>query len=274
MREDEGRLQRRDNGYGRVTRAGAPRRGGIDLRMPMPEISLPVFKGPLDLLLHLIERDDLDVTAVSLVAVTDQYLRAIHHGSDFDPQALAEFVAIGARLIYLKSRALLPRVPSEAPEAIEEDEVGQELVDLLLEYRRFTAITDMLEERQDLGLRLFPRLAAAPPPSDGHGLDGVTVDHLLKLMQQVLKRKPPEPRAIIQRDTLTLSGRIEEFRLRLQKRGKFSFRQAILECRTRLEVVISFMAVLELLKSGECDATQPTAWGEIEVVMIVEVVAS
>jgi hypothetical protein len=91
----------------------------------MAEISLPVFEGPLDLLLHLIERDDLDITAVSLVAVTDQYLTALRSGEKFDPQALAEFVAVGAKLIYLKSRALLPRPPQE-DDGLEDDDVGRE----------------------------------------------------------------------------------------------------------------------------------------------------
>ena len=98
-----------------------PLRGGAGPSGVMAEISLPVFQGPLDLLLHLIERDDLDITAVSLVVVTDQYLTAIRVGGGFDPQALAEFVAVGAKLIYLKSRALLPRPPSiqSSPHCVE-----------------------------------------------------------------------------------------------------------------------------------------------------------
>ena len=74
----------------------------------MPQIQIPVFQGPLDLLLHLIERDDLDITAVSLVAVTDQYLRAVRSQEGTQPALLAEFISIGAKLIYLKSKALLP----------------------------------------------------------------------------------------------------------------------------------------------------------------------
>jgi len=246
----------------------------VAYQIPMPEITLPVFRGPLDLLLHLIERDDLDVTAVSLVAVTDQYLGAIRTGEGFDPGALAEFVAIGAKLIFLKSRALLPLPPKQAEDAAEEDDVGQELVELLLEYRRYTAITDLLEERQDMGVRVFPRLAPPPQAPEGDGLTGVTVDALFKIMQQVLKRKPEQPKAVIARDTLTLSGRIAEFRTRLLQRGKFSFRAAIMECRTRLDIVISFMAVLELLKSGECDARQSDHWGDIEVVALAPAAAA
>lgn len=232
----------------------------------MPEISLSVFEGPLDLLLRLIEHDDLDVTAVSLVAVADQYLGAIRNGDSFEPQALAEFIAIGAKLIYLKSRALLPRSPEEAS-SLEDDEVGRELVDMLLEYRRFAQVADMLQERQAAGLRVFPRLAPLPPQAPGPGLDDVTSEALLQIMLEMLSRTPPTPpQAVITRTTMTITRKIADFRERLLRNGGFSFRQAIRECQTRLEVVVSFMAVLELLKAGECDARQSERFGDIEVI--------
>jgi len=236
----------------------------------MAEITLPVFQGPLDLLLHLIERDDLDITAVSLVSVTDQYLKAIHNGKAFDPGALAEFIAIGAKLIYLKSRALLPRAPEEAAPTLDDDDVGRELVDMLREYKRFTEVVNMLEARQREGVRVYTRGSPAPPPPASSGLSTVTMEKLCKIMVDMLTKTPPEPRrAVMQRDTnMTLNDRIADFRERLRRRGKFSFRKTILECRTRLEVVVSFMAILELLKSGECDAQQTTAWGDIEVVAV------
>ncbi len=234
----------------------------------MPEIHLPVFEGPLDLLLHLIERDDLDITAVSLVAVTDQYLGAIRSDGAVDPQALAEFVAIGAKLIYLKSRALLPR-PADQGLDIEDDDVGRELVDLLREYARFGSAVQMLAERQEAGLRLYTRLAPPPELPEGPGLDGVTMDSLFSIMLDVLARKPAEPRAILPRDTtMTLAERIDDFRGRLKRNGKFSFRRIISACRTRVEVIVSFMAVLELLRGGECDARQSATWGDIEVVAL------
>ncbi len=233
----------------------------------MAEIRLPVFEGPLDLLLHLIERDDLDITAVSLVAVTDQYLRAIRVGEGFEPGALAEFVSIGAKLIYLKSRALLPRAPEDPSEALDDDDVGRELVDLLREYKRYTEVVVMLEQRQAAGLRNYTRMAPAPQPSQETGLGNATVDLLTKLMLQVLSKKPVEPRAVIARDTtMTLNQRVGDLRERLRAGGKFSFRKLMTECQTRLEVVVSFMAILELLKTGECDARQSAAWGDIEVV--------
>jgi len=170
----------------------------------MAEIRLPVFEGPLDLLLHLIERDDLDITAVSLVVVTDQYLKAIHNGQGFDPGALAEFVSIGAKLIYLKSRALLPRAPEDAAEMLEDDDVGRELVDLLREYKRFTEVVNLLEQRQAAGMRNYTRMAPAPLPTPGTGLDNVTMDLLTSIMLKVLNRTPKEPRAVIVREAQLL----------------------------------------------------------------------
>jgi segregation and condensation protein A len=232
----------------------------------MPQLDLPVFQGPLELLLHLIERDDLDITAVSLVSVTDQYLRAIRTGERFHPGALAEFVAIGAKLIYLKSRALLPRPAVEAEAFIEEDEVGRELVDMLVEYRRFAKIADLLQERQATGFHVYPRLAAGPERPEGPGLEGVTMEAMRKLMLTVLSRAPAAPRILVPRDRATLSERIAILRGRLKTFGRFSFRQAIEECTTRLEIVLSFLAILELVKTGECEAEQVTVWGDIEVV--------
>jgi segregation and condensation protein A len=232
----------------------------------MPQLDLPVFQGPLELLLHLIERDDLDITAVSLVAVTDQYLKAIRTGERFHPGMLAEFVAIGAKLIYLKSRALLPRPAALVEEILDEDAVGRELVDMLVEYRRFAKIADLLQERQESGFRVYTRLAPAPERPEGPGLDGVTMEAMRKLMLTVLSRTPAEPRVLVPRDRATLAERLGILRARLKAFGRFSFRQAIEECTTRLEIVLSFLAILELVKSGECDAEQSDTWGDIDVV--------
>ncbi len=252
--------------------AGELLRGSLSLLGEMPQITLPVFEGPLDLLLHLIERDDLDITAVSLVAVTDQYLGAIRSGEGYEPRALAEFVAIGAKLIYLKSRALIPRPPQEAVAEEEDDDVGRELVDMLQEYRRYNQAATYLQERQDTGLRFYTRHAAPPVLPEGPGLDNVTLEMLRKIMLDAMKRKPPAaPRATITRDGLTLRQQIETFRNRLQVSGKFSFRRVIAECRTRVEVIVAFLAVLELLKSGDCDVHQSATWGDIEVVAIAKV---
>ncbi len=244
----------------------------MSLSGDMPRIQLPVFEGPLDLLLHLIERDDLDITAVSLVSVTDQYLQAVRGSEGVEAAALAEFVSIGAKLIYLKSKALLPRAPEQPASLLADDDVGRELVDMLREYKRFTEVVDLLETRQQQGLRTYTRMAPPPAPPPDTGLKAVTLEKLCAIMAEMLTREPPQPKGVIVRErTVLLSERVSELREILRTRGKFSFRKAIARCETRLEIVVTFMAILELLKANACDAVQSAAWGDIEVVALATV---
>ena len=237
----------------------------------MPVISLPVFQGPLDLLLQLIQREDLDITAVSLVAVADQYLEAVHTAEGLDAHALAEFVSIGAKLLHLKSRALLPRQEAldDEGEELEEDAIGLELVELLREYQRFREVAEMLGERQDAGLRTYPRGAPAPEPPEGSPLEGVTIDALYAVMLDVLSRTPPEePLGVVRRHDVTIAQQTAWLKAKLARGRSFSFRRAIESCRSRMEVIVTFLALLELLKSGTCDVVQETPWGDIEVVAV------
>ena len=248
-----------------------PPRGGVGLPGDMPQIQIPVFQGPLDLLLHLIERDDLDITAVSLVAVTDQYLRAVRAQEGTQPALLAEFISIGAKLIYLKSKALLPRPKDDTEDSIDDDEVGQQLIEMLREYRRFGEIADLLGRRQEAGLRSYPRMAPAPVFAEGPGLHSVTVDSLRAIMLQALNAtpKPERPRAVIVRDpVMSLSQCVAGLRSLVRAEGKISFRWLMEECASRAEVIVTFMAVLELLKAGDIDAVQGANYDDFEVVAI------
>ncbi len=231
----------------------------------MPEIRLPTFEGPLDLLLTLIQREDLDITTVSLVAVADQYLEAVHADDSLDAAALAEFVSIGAKLLQLKSRALLPPQEEDEEEAAEEDP-GEELVALLLEYRRYREAADALGERAASGWRTYPRGGTPPDPPPGNALAGLTLDALYAIMIEVLERLPEEPTGAVTRSTVSLADRVEALQARLRGRGRsFSFRRAIAECTTRVEVVVTFIALLELIKDGACEVEQEEAWGDIRV---------
>lgn len=234
----------------------------------MPDIRLPVFEGPLELLLSLIERNDLDITAVSLVAVTDQYLAAVRAAEGDHLPALADFVAIGARLIYLKSKALLPRDPLPAAEGEAEPDVGQELVDMLQEYRRFRPVTLDLAERQEAGIRTAPRGVTAAVPGTA-ALHEVTLEALRRLMLEALRRKPAAPPAAIPPDpTVPLAERVRDLGARLKGGQRLSFRRLIEDCETRGDVIVTFLAVLELLKAGVCDAFQSGNWEDIEIVAL------
>ncbi len=247
---------------------------GSGLREAMHEIRLPTFEGPLDLLLTLIQRRDLDITTVSLVAVADQYLEAVHADDSLDAGALAEFVSIGAKLLQLKSRALLPGRDEDEAEAEEEDP-GEELVALLLEYQRYREAADALGERMEAGWRTYPRGAPPPDPPEGNALAGVTLDALYAVMMEVLERMPEEPDGTVERSDVSLADQIAMLEGRLRGRGRsFSFRQVIESCTSRVELVVTFIALLELLKRGTCEVEQSQAWGDIRVRALVQKAAS
>ncbi len=232
------------------------------------QLQLTVFEGPLDLLLHLIEQEELDITAVSLVQVTGQYLTYLRSGDQIDATALAEFIAIGARLLYLKSRALLPQpVVDDEPE----EDLGEDLVRRLREYRRYKEAAAMLQGIEETGLRTYPRLA---PPTDlplPTGLSDVTLDLMARIFREVLERKPEEePQGVVERREVTVEEKVELLTEQIQGRRTVSFRAFISQCRSRVEVIVSFMAVLELIKSLMLRAEQDVAFGDISLVRVVQ----
>ena len=229
-------------------------------------LRLPAFEGPLDLLLHLIEREELDVTAVSLLAVTEQYLAHLRSADRIDLGRLADFIAIGARLLLLKSRALLPREPGEEDGGAA-DEDADALVAALREYRRFRELAEELRAQGEAG-RSYRREAAPPQLPLGTGLDGVPMAALTAAFRDVLDRiaeaqaagAPPLPR-----ERVRLRDRIELLAARLEAEPSLSFQRLLGSSTSRLQVVVDFLAVLELIKVGFLEATQPEAFGDIEL---------
>ncbi len=230
-------------------------------------VRLPIFDGPIELLLHLIERQELDITEVSLVAITDQYLRAIEGMQEIEPEALADFLVVAARLLYIKSRGLLPQ-----PEVEEEEEKQSEaLLQQLLDYRRFKAAADELRLRASIGLRTNARLA---PPQMERRLDlsALTIERLAAAAQRALRNvasspAPPTVRAY----PITVAERISAIRERIRSQAGIdgggdrylSFTALLSQSRSRLEIVVTFLAVLELIKQREIAAEQHETFGEI-----------
>lgn len=230
------------------------------------EFQLPVFEGPLDLLLQLIDTKDLDITAVSLVEVTDQYLSYLRSADQIDATALAEFIAIGARLLFLKSRALLP-----LPATVDEDEgdVGEELVQRLREYQRFKQAANALREIEEAGRTVYPRMAPTGDLPLPTGLDGVTLNRLASIFQEVLARQPDEePEGVVERRTVTVEQKIAELTTSLRRQKRLSFRSFISACTSRVEVIVCFLAVLELIKAVQLSAEQGDIFGDITLVRL------
>ena len=230
-------------------------------------LDLPKFHGPLELLLHLIERRELDITEVSLVAVTEQYLAHVREGDHIDLGALASFIAMGARLLLLKSRALLPRDPEDEDEP--EDSDPQALLAALEEYRRYRQAAEHLRYLESEHRTGYRREAAPPELPLPSGLDGVTTDQLYTLFREVLERLPEdEPQTEVEREAVLLRDRVSLLTERLERERTVSFRELIGAASSRLVVIVDFLAVLELIRRRYVEARQDDAFGEITLARI------
>lgn len=237
-------------------------------------VSLEAFEGPLDLLLQLIERQELDISEISLCKVTDQYLATLETLADVEPDALADFLAVASRLLFIKSNRLLPR-PSE-DEELEED-TGDALVRQLLEYRRFRQAAADLQSRVEDGHRIHVRPSAPKAPSRTPtappDLSEVDLEHLQSVLRSVLQRipvEPPAPRVVPYKVTLVEQiERVREFVRRVQSATKSGGRIPVLfssvlgTAYTRTEVIVTFLAILELIKRQELAVEQHGTFGEI-----------
>jgi len=232
------------------------------------ELKLSVFEGPLDLLLDLIEREELDITAVSLAQVTDQYWAHLRSVEEQDAEALAEFIVMGARLLYIKSRALLPELrPRERED--EKKEPGEALAQMLVEYKRFREAAGAFRDLEEQGRRAYPRLA--PPSKDlvlPPGLKGVTLEGLLNIFEEALSRQPAEPEeGTIEREAVTVEEKMAAVTAAVASgSGRVSFRALVEACTSRLEVIVVFLAILELIKAGQLVARQRGRFRDIMMI--------
>ena len=237
----------------------------------MLELKVDGFSGPLDLLLDLIEREQLDITELSLAQVADQYWQHVESQQNLEPDALADFILIGSKLLYIKSCALLP---SAAPpkEELRRDEgiAAAELTRMVEEYKRFRDAAEILSELEEKGQRTYTRLAPGKDIPLPPGLEGVTVDTLVEAVREALARKPPEPEeAILEIEPVTVDQKIGELSLTLERaRGRLSFRPLLAACQTRTEIVVLFLAVLEMIKAGRLWAEQERPFSDITLVEV------
>jgi segregation and condensation protein A len=228
------------------------------------QVRLTVFEGPLDLLLHLIEREELDITRVSLARVTDQYLDYLHALEELQVQDLSDFVEVAARLLLIKSQALLPRPP--APAAGEEEDPGDELLRQLHAYKKFKEAAKHLEARQVEGQRSYIRLAAQPFIEAGiEHLEPVSIDTLLSTARNVLQARKPTPSApdVVVPFTLSIGDQIELITQRLAQRPSIEFFELLSSEYSRQEIAVTLLAVLELIKRRRAQASQEHMFGRI-----------
>ncbi|MBX0327936.1 segregation/condensation protein A [Oscillochloris sp. ZM17-4] len=236
----------------------------------MYTITLPTFEGPLDLLLRLIERAELDITTIALARVADQYLAHVRAIDEPDPHALAEFVSLAARLLLIKSRALLPRPAAEGRAgASDADTDAEALTRQLREYQRYKQLAAVLRGWQDEERRTFLRTAPViVPEAPEQSPLSHTVAELIAAVQRRLQLALPleDAAAVLSLPPrMTVAQVSAMVRERLARQSWLSFDDLLAEATSRQDVIVVFWAILELLKRRAVVVEQDALFGMISI---------
>ncbi len=232
------------------------------------QINTELYSGPLDLLLQLIERAELDITRLALAQVTDQYLEYLHQLEEQNAAEVSAFLVIAARLLQIKSSALLPR-PTLPGVALEEDP-GEALARQLIIYKRFKELSGFLELREIDGLRTYLRLDTSPRTQFSAKLDlsELTLENLVKVAGEIFRNgnELPPLSEVVTFPRITIREKINTILDTLKKEGRLSFSNLVTKKGNRVEIVVTFLAMLELIKRHMVGATQSMLFGAIELI--------
>ncbi|GAB6875975.1 segregation and condensation protein A [Thermaerobacter litoralis] len=230
-------------------------------------VRLDQFEGPLDLLLQLIEKQEIDIHDIPIARITEQYLAHLEAMRQLDLEVTSEFVVLAAQLIDIKARMLLPPEPrpGEDEEPAEEDP-REELVRRLLEYRQYKEAARYLSQLAERYGGRYPRLVEAVAPLAGElqGLEGLTLDDLVQAFARILAAVRESPEVVVEPEEVTVAQQMEAIMgLITATRGPVTFRACFSGRARRIEVVVTFLALLELIRLGRVRVRQDRAFGEI-----------
>jgi len=231
-------------------------------------VKLEIFEGPLDLLLYLIKRDEIDVQDISIERITSQYLSFIETFKLLNIDLASEFIVMAANLMYIKSRSLLPRSEQPPEEDAEEDDPRWELIRQLIEYKKFKDAAHSLARRAREQENYFAHLPekAAPPPDEPPPLAEISIFDLIRAFQGVLRRfEESHDLGDIIDDRFTVSDKIEFLLQRLPAGQCASFQSLFAEATTKAEVIVTFLALLELMKMNQFQVWQDNILGDMEI---------
>src|SRR5438876_3566855 len=231
------------------------------------KVKLEIFEGPLDLLLFLIKRDEIDIYDISLERITRQYLEYLQAFKELDIDIAGEFVVMAANLIYLKSRSLLPADQQPPDEEADEDDPRWDLIRQLIEYKKFKEAAAQLQARALEQERIFTRDGGSPDVEiTPLRLGEVGIFQLINAFQNVIKRvEAREDLREIFGEHFTVSDKIDVILQRLTGDTRLRFTDLFDAIAPRVEIVVTFLALLELIRLKQVRATQANPFGEIEI---------
>jgi len=231
------------------------------------KVKLDVFEGPLDLLLYLIKRDEVDIYDVSIGRITKQYLGYMDAFQVLNIELAGEFIVMAANLLYIKSRTLLPVDQQMAEEDAEADDPRWELIRQLIEYKKFKEAAAKLRDIEALQEKLFPRVPVVPDlaPAENLLVEEVGIFDLIHAFQKILRRiekKTADLREIFE-ENFTVSEKID-YLLKVTSSGvSMRFEELFADVASRAEIVVTFLAMLELIRLKQLRVRQEAQCGEI-----------
>ncbi len=244
-------------------------------------VKLNVFEGPLDLLLHLIDKNKIDIYDIPIVEITDQYMEYIHAMEKEDLGVMSEFMVMAATLIDIKCRMLLPR---EVNEEGEEEDPRAELVARLLEYKTYKYMSYELKDRMDDAVGIFYKKATIPnevlsykePVDPEDLLRGLTLEKLNSIYKSIIKKQENKIDPIrskfgkIEKEEVSLSDKMLQMKEYAVMHRKFSFRQILTAQDSRVQVIVTFLSILELMKMGHIHVEQEQLFDDIQVSVVTD----
>ncbi len=243
-------------------------------------IKLQVFEGPLDLLLHLIDKNKIDIYDIPIVDITNQYMEYIREMQEKDLNIMSEFLLMAATLLDIKCRMLLPK---EVNEEGEEEDPRQELVEQLLQYKMYKYMSYELKDRQLDGERMMFKEATIPdevkeyqePVDLDRLLDGLSLTHLNRIFKEVMKRQRDKIDPLrsafgkIEKEEVTVDDKLDYLNEYILSHKKFSFRDLLRNQKSKLQIVVTFLAILEMMKMGTIMIEQEHIFDDIIITSMV-----
>jgi len=239
-------------------------------------VKLQVFEGPLDLLLHLIDKNKVNIYDIPIVEITEQYLQYIQQMQEEDLNIMSEFMVMAATLISIKCKMLLPQ---ETQEDGGEEDPREELVQQLLEYKMYKYMSGELRERMAEAAMTVYKEPSIPeevleyraPVDTSELLDGLTLKKLHELFESIIKKQEDKVDPIrskfgkIEKEEVSVSEKIHFVQAFADKHKKFSFRSLLEKQNSKTQIVVTFLAILELMKSGKLFIRQETIFEDIYI---------
>lgn len=242
-------------------------------------VKLQVFEGPLDLLLHLIDKNKVNIYDIPIAMITEQYMEYVNQLKDEDLDVVSEFLVMAATLLDIKSRMLLPK---EVNEDGEEEDPRAELVNRLLEYKLFKAMANELSDRQlDAGKSLYKKatvpkeVAEYTPPLDIKDvLKDLNLSKLNKVFSDVMRRKEEKIDPVrskfgkIEKEEVSMAEKLVDIKAFMLEHGQFSFRELLMQGASKVAIIVTFLVVLELIKTGFVTVEQDNPEDDIFITVV------